>query len=449
MSNCPTPGDSLAGHTITPRTTAVHSVRMSSTAELNAELAGCKEQLAACHRWGGKKLAEDLKQDAGGSATPADGALMLDHDWVHPQEGKLLLLSADPKEDVHVGSTEATEWCWGTTEDMRGMLEKTGELNLEEGGELGGNEDMGCEECGAEGSALRAVVETTRSGELQLRVVVTLACDDGYDCPGEEGGEFIFTVLGAKGEAEEGVVVKKRKAAAAGEGGGGAAAGAKKPKAEQPPLWIVLEVEAPLNNQDGGSIEGWEHETVKAKVLGTFSSLTEAEAAKTHRLKGEKLLQTAYEDLVGVEMHGDLSGDLYAVDMDVTHAMLVHIREIAPPSLPALALARVENEKLREQLASATAQNEHELVDLTADGDGGGGGAAAPEPSPAKREKPPSAMAQLHGAQQVKLEAVEEMQDEGQYAAQFIDKLQSKIDKLKQLAAQAGADGAAIEEAVK
>jgi len=252
-------------------------------------------------------------------------------------------------------------------------------------------------------------------------------------------------------------VVKKRKAAAAGEGGGGAAAGAKKPKAEQPPLWIVLEVKAPLNrrratatlDEGEGTIEGWEHETVKAKVLGTFSSLTEAEAAKAHRLKGEKLLQTAYEDLVGVEMHGDLSGDLYAVDMDVTHAMLVHIREIAPPSLPALALARVENEKLREQLASATAQNEHELVDLTADGDGGGGGAAAPEPSPAKREKPPSAMAQLHGAQQVKLDAVEEMQDEGQYAAQFIDKLQSKIDKLKQLAAQAGADGAAIEEAVK
>ena len=83
-------------------------------------------------------------------------------------------------------------------------------------------------------------------------------------------------------------------------------------------------------------------------------------------------------------------------------------------------------------------------MDLTADGDGGGG-AAAPEPSPAKREMPPSAMAQLHGAQQVKLEAVEEMQD----GAQFIDKLQTKIDKLKQLAAQASADGAAIEEAVK
>jgi len=213
---------------------------MASTAELNAELAECKEQLAACHRWGGKKLAEDLKQDAGGSAAPADGALMLDHDWVHPKEGKLLLLSADPKEDVHAGFTESGEWCWGTTEGMRGMLEKTGELNLEEGPGF----DMGCEECGAEGSTLRAVVETTRSGELQLRVVVMIPCDDGYDCSGEGGGEFIFTVLGAKGEAEEGVVVKKRKAAAAGEEGGGAAAGAKKPKAEQPPLCIVLEVKA-------------------------------------------------------------------------------------------------------------------------------------------------------------------------------------------------------------
>ena len=111
-----------------------------------------------------------------------------------------------------------------------------------------------------------------------------------------------------------------------------------------------------------------------------------------------------------------------------------------------LTAARAENEVIREQLAATAAQLaslQPELVDLTADPDGS---ARAPQPSP---PKVPSALAQLHGARQLKQEAVEDMQDEGQYAAQFIDKLQTKIDKLKLLAASAGADGAAIEEAVR
>jgi hypothetical protein len=39
------------------------------------------------------------------------------------------------------------------------------------------------------------------------------------------------------------------------------------------------------------------------------------------------------------------------------------------------------------------------------------------------------------------------MHDEGQYAAQFIDKLQTKIDTLKEIAAKAGVDRTIIDAA--
>ena len=57
--------------------------------------------------------------------------------------------------------------------------------------------------------------------------------------------------------------------------------------------------------------------------------------------------------------------------------------------------------------------------------------------------------AELMGASEAWTEERQRLQDERQNAAQFIDKLQTKIDKLKQLAASAGADGAAIEEAMR
>ena len=85
--------------------------------------------------------------------------------------------------------------------------------------------------------------------------------------------------------------------------------------------------------------------------------------------------------------------------------------------------------ELHRQLVSARAELaslKPELVDLTAAASG---------------------LAQLHQAQQVKVEATEDRQDEGQYAAQFIDKLQSKIDRLKEIAANAGVDHTIIDAA--
>ena len=105
--------------------------------------------------------------------------------------------------------------------------------------------------------------------------------------------------------------------------------------------------------------------------------------------------------------------------------------------------------RLRQQLACANeelASLRPKLVDLTAaDTDGTPPSPSRPPPLP---PPPPSALAQLHVAQQVKLEAVEDMQDEGQYSAQFIDTLQSKIDRLKQVAAEAGADRTVIDAAI-
>jgi hypothetical protein len=103
--------------------------------------------------------------------------------------------------------------------------------------------------------------------------------------------------------------------------------------------------------------------------------------------------------------------------------------------------------ELHGQLASARAELaslKPELVDLTAAaaGDDGAGGALLPSPTAAA-----SGLAQLHQAQQVKLEATEDMHDEGQYAAQFIDKLQTKIDRLKEIAAKAGVDRTIIDAA--
>ena len=103
--------------------------------------------------------------------------------------------------------------------------------------------------------------------------------------------------------------------------------------------------------------------------------------------------------------------------------------------------------ELHRQLVSARAELaslKPELVDLTAAaaGDDGAGGAPLPSSTAAA-----SGLAQLHQAQQVKVEATEDRQDEGQYAAQFIDKLQSKIDRLKEIAANAGVDRTIIDAA--
>ena len=54
-------------------------------------------------------------------------------------------------------------------------------------------------------------------------------------------------------------------------------------------------------------------------------------------------------------------------------------------------------------------------------------------------------------AKRVKLErdeAVEDAQEEGQYSALFIDKLQSKLDELKKLCAAEGISAHAVEQAI-
>jgi hypothetical protein len=109
---------------------------------------------------------------------------------------------------------------------------------------------------------------------------------------------------------------------------------------------------------------------------------------------------------------------------------------------------RFENDLLREQLAKLRPA----VVDLTAGDDGtsgASGGASSSSPSSSSSSSSSSsALAQVHAAHNVKAEAVEDMHDEGQNYAQFIDLQQSKIDRLMKLAERAGADRAAIEVAI-
>jgi hypothetical protein len=116
---------------------------------------------------------------------------LFEHDWVTTDglgDGEeLLLLSADPKEDVYFQNG------WKISiEDMRGMLEEQDELNLEEEGE-----ELGCEECMAPGSTCRVVAEARRSGEKRMRVICTTMCScmsmHGAPEPAEEE-EWIYSV---------------------------------------------------------------------------------------------------------------------------------------------------------------------------------------------------------------------------------------------------------------
>ena len=99
---------------------------------------------------------------------PADGTVMLEHDWIHTKyrTEELLLLTADKSKEVHFQNG------WkASLEDIRSMLEAEGELSMED--ELC---ELGCLECSPPGSTCRVVVESKRSGELRLRVQMQTMC---------------------------------------------------------------------------------------------------------------------------------------------------------------------------------------------------------------------------------------------------------------------------------
>jgi hypothetical protein len=244
------------------------------------------------------------------------------------------------------------------------------------------------------------------------------------------------------GEEEGGGAAKHGGAGAKRKAGGGEGTRDKKAKFEEEQrLWIVLKTETPV----GEYAQAFEVGNPSSIVIGTYATKEQAAIAKASCISKMRPFVETFEDMYDVWGGGAIGDDLYACG-DCETAYVVEIREIVVPAPPLRPDLVTENAKLREQLASL----QPELVDLTADA-GGAHSHSRPPPTPpsAPAVAAPSALAQLHEAQQVKMEAVEDMQDEGQTYAQFIDKLQSKIDKLKQLAASTGVDGAAIEEAMR
>jgi hypothetical protein len=118
-----------------------------------------------------------------------------------------------------------------------------------------------------------------------------------------------------------------------------------------------------------------------------------------------------------------------------------------------------------ETIAGLQRQLQPEVIDVDAVDAGGVGGTAASASSKTQvlgQQAPPSAMEQLHSAQraatEIKVErdtarrerddATVDQQDDRLYSALFIDQLQSKIDRLKELCLGAGVTGAAVRHAM-
>ena len=118
-----------------------------------------------------------------------------------------------------------------------------------------------------------------------------------------------------------------------------------------------------------------------------------------------------------------------------------------------------------ETIAGLQRQLKPAVIDVDAVDAGGAGGTAASASSKAQvleQQAPPSPMEQLHSAQRAAIEikverdtarrerddATVDQQDDRQYSALFIDQLQSKIDRLKELCLGAGVTEAAVRDAM-
>ena len=144
----------------------------------------------------------------------ADGDAMLEHDWIHTHYGteELLMLNADKSKKVQFQNG------WeASLEEIRDMLDEEGELNMED--DEGGLDGLGCQECNPPGSTCRVVVESKRSGELRLRVILQTmcACMSFHGAPEPNEEEWIYSVLpptpkpAAKPKGAKPAAKKKRK----------------------------------------------------------------------------------------------------------------------------------------------------------------------------------------------------------------------------------------------